>query len=420
MFFIALLIFSVSWASAADVYYVERGDTLSNIGKYFGKSWREIAKINGIVKPYRIYPGQKLYLSEDNLVVVQSIDVKSVESAPIATKPVETAPVEKFQPSPCKTIDPGCKETGSETQETKLKGPEVDTFTTLGYYWEPRGEKTNQGTLINTRMRFLAGQKKTENGAYRHGAYLYGEYVDGEVYGRNDRNRRVNDGYIAYAFGAGYSGKYAGKGFETAFDVGYLGKFDRSRTTSQDSHGFYIGQNTEFTWNDIRKEKSNFLPRTDVFASVYIPFSENKKYNGQSVDPDKKGYINARIDQGIYEFKNGNTSVIPGISVGGSLPFNGNPSGLVGAYIDFDYKKIGNLVRVGVDLTMGGIHNSTKYLVSARVYPVRVAKAIEAAQITPSTSAYEQERYGVNNERVVLASTTTEADYQFNLMKNGG
>lgn len=41
-------------------YTVEPGDTLSAIGRKLGVSWLDIAALNGIKTPYRIYPGQEL------------------------------------------------------------------------------------------------------------------------------------------------------------------------------------------------------------------------------------------------------------------------------------------------------------------------------------------------------------------------
>ncbi len=43
-------------------YTVISGDYLKKIGEKTGKDWRDIAKLNGIKKPYTIYPGQTLRL----------------------------------------------------------------------------------------------------------------------------------------------------------------------------------------------------------------------------------------------------------------------------------------------------------------------------------------------------------------------
>ena len=45
----------------AHVYYVvKRGDTLSAIASKYGTTYQQLAKINGIANPNKIYPGQKI------------------------------------------------------------------------------------------------------------------------------------------------------------------------------------------------------------------------------------------------------------------------------------------------------------------------------------------------------------------------
>ena len=45
----------------ASVYYtVKRGDTLSAIASKYGTTYQQLAKINGIANPNKIYPGQKI------------------------------------------------------------------------------------------------------------------------------------------------------------------------------------------------------------------------------------------------------------------------------------------------------------------------------------------------------------------------
>ncbi|MDF2178970.1 peptidoglycan DD-metalloendopeptidase family protein [Aliiglaciecola sp. CAU 1673] len=43
-------------------YTVKKGDTLFSIAWYAGKDYQEVARINGIKAPYRIYPGQQIQL----------------------------------------------------------------------------------------------------------------------------------------------------------------------------------------------------------------------------------------------------------------------------------------------------------------------------------------------------------------------
>ena len=41
---------------------VNKGDTLSGIGKKLGVAWKDIADLNGLVRPYTLHVGQKLYI----------------------------------------------------------------------------------------------------------------------------------------------------------------------------------------------------------------------------------------------------------------------------------------------------------------------------------------------------------------------
>ena len=55
--------FSVQTAQAASCkyyHYVRYGQSLSWIGAYYGVAWKDIASVNGIKSPYKIYTGQKL------------------------------------------------------------------------------------------------------------------------------------------------------------------------------------------------------------------------------------------------------------------------------------------------------------------------------------------------------------------------
>lgn len=48
-----------------NIYKVQKGDTLFSIAWYTGNDYRDIARINNITKPYSIYPGQELRVSEN-------------------------------------------------------------------------------------------------------------------------------------------------------------------------------------------------------------------------------------------------------------------------------------------------------------------------------------------------------------------
>ncbi|MDU0353852.1 peptidoglycan DD-metalloendopeptidase family protein [Paraglaciecola aquimarina] len=45
-------------------YVVNKGDTLFSIAWYSGKDYQELAKLNGIKKPYNIYPDQTIYFQK--------------------------------------------------------------------------------------------------------------------------------------------------------------------------------------------------------------------------------------------------------------------------------------------------------------------------------------------------------------------
>ncbi|MDN6718534.1 MAG: LysM peptidoglycan-binding domain-containing protein, partial [Lactococcus lactis] len=51
---------SGSGSSGNKTYTVKSGDTLSGIGSKLGINWKTIANLNGLSKPYTLYPGQKL------------------------------------------------------------------------------------------------------------------------------------------------------------------------------------------------------------------------------------------------------------------------------------------------------------------------------------------------------------------------
>ena len=68
-----LFLLCLSTSAAATVYTVRSGDTLSSIaGCMLGdpERWPEIAKLNGIVEPYRLAVGQVLQLP---MIVLQAL-----------------------------------------------------------------------------------------------------------------------------------------------------------------------------------------------------------------------------------------------------------------------------------------------------------------------------------------------------------
>lgn len=63
---------------AYQIYTVKKGDTLAKIAaQHKVKDWREIAKINKLTKPYKIYAGQNIYLPEKAVMKKETYIVKA-------------------------------------------------------------------------------------------------------------------------------------------------------------------------------------------------------------------------------------------------------------------------------------------------------------------------------------------------------
>ena len=78
-----------------DAYIVEKGDTLFSIAWYANKDFKELARINNIPAPYRIYPGQTI--SFKNRVKKQTKPTKPKKIASNRTKTNITVDQEKKQ-----------------------------------------------------------------------------------------------------------------------------------------------------------------------------------------------------------------------------------------------------------------------------------------------------------------------------------
>lgn len=74
-----------------DQYQVKKGDSLYAIGFKFDLDYKFLAQINGIAKPYRIYPGQTLKLKSDS-------KKSYVTTQPLKTNPIVTS--HKIQAKP--------------------------------------------------------------------------------------------------------------------------------------------------------------------------------------------------------------------------------------------------------------------------------------------------------------------------------
>ncbi|WP_303907041.1 peptidoglycan DD-metalloendopeptidase family protein [Thiohalomonas denitrificans] len=71
-------------------HHVRSGDTLYSIAFDYGLDYREIARWNRIISPYRIYPGQQLSLTPS--------DRKSLKSLAYYSKPVEDKSIRAWKP----------------------------------------------------------------------------------------------------------------------------------------------------------------------------------------------------------------------------------------------------------------------------------------------------------------------------------
>ncbi|MDE7327483.1 MAG: LysM peptidoglycan-binding domain-containing protein [Lachnospiraceae bacterium] len=58
------------------ICHVRKGDTLAKIGKRYQVDWKEIAQLNGIKAPYRIYAGQELILPDHAVINTEKVTVQ--------------------------------------------------------------------------------------------------------------------------------------------------------------------------------------------------------------------------------------------------------------------------------------------------------------------------------------------------------
>lgn len=55
---------------------MRKGDTLAKIGKRYQVDWKEIARLNDIKNPYKIYAGQVLVLPADAVITAETVTVQ--------------------------------------------------------------------------------------------------------------------------------------------------------------------------------------------------------------------------------------------------------------------------------------------------------------------------------------------------------
>ena len=76
-------------------HVVERGETLFSIAWQQGEDYREVAKWNGIRRPYTIYPGQRIRLvaPASRAAKAVRVDDDTDDSPPVKTSPKKTKPI---------------------------------------------------------------------------------------------------------------------------------------------------------------------------------------------------------------------------------------------------------------------------------------------------------------------------------------
>ncbi|WJG09045.1 peptidoglycan DD-metalloendopeptidase family protein [Aliiglaciecola sp. LCG003] len=132
-------------------YVVQKGDTLFSIAWYTGNDYRDLANINGISKPFSIYPGQQLLLEKDNASYAQG-----TQKSPGQTKDIK----------PKRTVDRPQKQAYGESN----KGVNKDDKRSKTIEFPERINKwiwPAQGKLISQFSLSEQGNKGIEIGGHR-------------------------------------------------------------------------------------------------------------------------------------------------------------------------------------------------------------------------------------------------------------
>lgn len=88
-------------AAQVGVHKVEKGETISRIARQHGTTYQEMAKLNGIEKPYLIYPGQKLKVppKKGPKAAAKSSATQAASKPPAAASPAAAAPTPAHKPA---------------------------------------------------------------------------------------------------------------------------------------------------------------------------------------------------------------------------------------------------------------------------------------------------------------------------------
>jgi LysM repeat protein/uncharacterized protein YvpB len=103
--------------TVAGDYTVQRGETLSAIAQRFGMSWTDLAALNGIGYPYRVYAGQQILIPGEGTEVAVLL-TSTVPASPTATAtalpPATATQVPSATPSPTATATATPAQPGAE------------------------------------------------------------------------------------------------------------------------------------------------------------------------------------------------------------------------------------------------------------------------------------------------------------------
>lgn len=194
---------------AGDRYTVRRGDTLSGIARQLDLPMAQLARTNGMQKPYRVYAGQRLRIPHEggappasDAVVATPITVAAAASppAPVPPKPITVAAVaapaaDAGAPAPAAKLEPAIALVKGQGKPPPLSGD--------GFLWPVNGKVVGGfGPIDQWRRRDgidIAARKGTPVLAAQEGVVAYaGDGIRG--YGRMILLRHA-DGYITtYAY----------------------------------------------------------------------------------------------------------------------------------------------------------------------------------------------------------------------------
>jgi len=124
------------------VYHVTaRGDTLYAIAWRYGKDYRDLARWNGIPEPYKIYPGQHLYLKPHHL------------------KPPRTTPIRQVPQKPPEPESPQLQAAPAPQPKSRADSHKVALTTPTRWVWPADGKLLRSNTWLAKQGLEILGQE---------------------------------------------------------------------------------------------------------------------------------------------------------------------------------------------------------------------------------------------------------------------